>query len=238
MPVCAKRVYSQLQVQPQQPSQQHPPGQVINACNELGNGLGAAFLQSDYWLEVPQQLQDTLCDEFPVGLTCSSPVRPAAAAAGDGSSGSLLCLTGSSACIVPAAIPAVHVVDALGREVAIGGVQLPLLLHLCSSGNRAGTALCIDLLLLLAAEQMQQGDLDSLAEKLAVKMISLAQISAAKPGPEPSRQLAGPEVVKPGDAAQGWHNRLENILSKPAVKQQLLQHQNKVQHLRKLLSLV
>jgi hypothetical protein len=238
-----QRVYSQLQVQvqQQQPSQQHPPWQVINACNALGNGLGAAFLQSDYWLEVPEQLQETLCDEFPVGLICSSPVGNCATAGGrgvDGSSCGIPCFTASSfGGIAPAAVPAVYVVDALGREVAIGGVQLPVLLHLCGSGNSVGTALCIDLLLLLAAARMQQGDLDSLAEKLAVKMISLAQISA-EPGPGPGRRLAGPGTVEAGHAAQVWHNRLENILSKSAVKQQLLQHQNKVQHLQKLLSLL
>jgi hypothetical protein len=42
---------------------------------------------------------------------------------------------------------------------------------------------------------------------------------------------------RPGNAVLVWQSRLQNILGKPLVRQQLLEHRDKLQHLQKLLSL-
>ena len=191
-----------------------------------------------------------------------------------------------------AAAAAVHVMDALGREVAIcpGGVQLPVLLHMCrcssssssGSGSSSGSCssstaaqLCVELLVLLAGAGMQQRDLDTLAEKLSVKMASEAAASGpvhsgpgtglvmgpgsdAVMGPGSSSVMgpgsdldmgpgaglvmgSGSDPVMgpggPGSPVLMWQSRLQNILGKPLVRQQLLEHRDKLQHLHKLLSL-
>lgn len=234
-------------------------------------------MRGDDWAAVPQQLQEKLCDAFPVGLTCCSWVAASssgllllhpAAGGGDGDGGAAAAgetgsgggsdssrrlgliweaFTGSS--MPPAAaVAAVHVLDALGRGYCIGGVEAPVLLHICgtSSSSSCGltadaaevvagaAALCVDLLLLLAEDDMQQPDLDTLAEKLAVKVAaSLARDQLT----DMQQQQLGPGDSQEGSTTavlQQWASRVDAIVSQPAALQQ--QH-DKLAHLQMLLSL-
>lgn len=151
-----------------------------------------------------------------------------------------------------AAVAAVHVLDALGRGCSIGGVDAPVLLHMCggSSSSSCGpgaaaeaaevvadvAALCVDLLLLLAEGGMQQPDLDTLAEELAVKVAaSLAQDQVTY-----MQQQLGPGGSQGGITAavlQQWSAKVDSIISQPAVTQQLLERRDKLRHLQTVLSL-
>lgn len=132
-----------------------------------------------------------------------------------------------------------------------------MLLHMCGSSSicasdaaaaevvAGAAALCVDLLLLLAEDGMQQQDLDTLAEKLAVKVaVSLAGDQVPDMQQQQQQQVGPANSREEGTTAaaaavlQQWAARVDSIISQPADKvQQPLQGPDRLAHLQMLLSL-